>query len=110
MLDTHTVRTGHARTAQSGRAWAATGRDDRPMRLAVIGLGYLGPTRAVCMADLGHAVIGLDTDAGKVASAAGGAAPSSSQGSGRYFGRTLTLGGSCSRPHTPRWRIRRRPL
>jgi UDPglucose 6-dehydrogenase len=45
------------------------------MRLAVIGIGYLGLTHAVCMADLGHEVIGLDADAGKVASAASGVAP-----------------------------------
>ena len=34
-----------------------------PMRLTVIGTGYLGLTHAVCMADLGHDVVGLDADA-----------------------------------------------
>jgi UDPglucose 6-dehydrogenase len=46
-----------------------------PLRLSVIGIGYLGLTHAVCMADLGHEVIGLDTDAEKVARAASGEAP-----------------------------------
>ena len=45
------------------------------MRLTVIGIGYLGLTHAVCMADLGHEVIGLDADAEKVARAALGEVP-----------------------------------
>jgi UDPglucose 6-dehydrogenase len=45
------------------------------MRLTVIGIGYLGLTHAVCMADLGHEVIGLDADAERVARAASGEAP-----------------------------------
>ena len=45
------------------------------MRLTVIGIGYLGLTHAVCMADLGHEVIGLDADAEKVARAANGEVP-----------------------------------
>jgi len=46
-----------------------------PMRLTVIGTGYLGLTHAVCMAELGHEVIGLDTDAKKVAQIAAGETP-----------------------------------
>jgi UDPglucose 6-dehydrogenase len=45
------------------------------MRLTVIGMGYLGLTHAVCMAKLGHDVIGLDADAGKISQAASGEAP-----------------------------------
>jgi UDPglucose 6-dehydrogenase len=45
------------------------------MRLTVIGLGYLGLTHAVCMADLGHEVMGLDADKEKVDRAAGGEVP-----------------------------------
>jgi UDPglucose 6-dehydrogenase len=45
------------------------------MRLTVIGIGYLGLTHAVCMADLGHEVIGLDADAARVARAANGEMP-----------------------------------
>ena len=45
------------------------------MRLTVIGIGYLGLTHAVCMADLGHEVTGLDSDAEKVARAASGEVP-----------------------------------
>jgi UDPglucose 6-dehydrogenase len=45
------------------------------MRLTVIGTGYLGLTHAICMADLGHEVIGLDADVKKVAQAASGEVP-----------------------------------
>ena len=45
------------------------------VRLTVVGLGYLGLTHAVCMADVGHMVLGLDADAAKVAQAAAGELP-----------------------------------
>jgi UDPglucose 6-dehydrogenase len=45
------------------------------MRLTVIGIGYLGLTHAVCMAALGHDVIGIDVDADKVARAGKGEVP-----------------------------------
>jgi UDPglucose 6-dehydrogenase len=45
------------------------------MRLTVIGLGYLGLTHAVCMADLGHDVLAIDVDPSRVARAATGEAP-----------------------------------
>src|SRR3954464_2344305 len=38
---------------------------ERP-RLTVIGTGYLGATHAVCMAELGFEVLGLDVDQRKV--------------------------------------------
>ena len=34
--------------------------------IAVFGTGYLGATHAACMAELGHDVLGVDVDAGKV--------------------------------------------
>ncbi|MBM3689470.1 MAG: UDP-glucose/GDP-mannose dehydrogenase family protein [Actinobacteria bacterium] len=45
------------------------------MRLSVVGTGYLGATHAACMADLGHEVIGLDSDPTKVAALAEGRVP-----------------------------------
>jgi UDPglucose 6-dehydrogenase len=44
-------------------------------RLSVIGTGYLGATHAVCMAELGYDVIGLDVDPGKVARLSAGEVP-----------------------------------
>src|SRR4029079_18328106 len=36
-------------------------------RIAVFGTGYLGATHAACMAEIGHDVLGVDVDAGKLA-------------------------------------------
>src|ERR1700754_4194780 len=44
-------------------------------RIAVFGTGYLGATHAVCMAELGHDVLGVDIDAGKLAKLGAGEAP-----------------------------------
>ena len=48
------------------------GRNGQGLRISVIGTGYLGLTHAVCMADLGHEVLAIDVDAGKIAKAARG--------------------------------------
>ncbi|WP_069385822.1 UDP-glucose dehydrogenase family protein [Cellulosimicrobium cellulans] len=45
------------------------------MRISVIGCGYLGAVHAACMATLGHDVVGVDVDAGKVDALAHGRAP-----------------------------------
>jgi UDPglucose 6-dehydrogenase len=45
------------------------------LRLTVIGIGYLGLTHAVCLADLGHDVLAIDVDEEKVAKAARAEAP-----------------------------------
>lgn len=45
------------------------------MRCAVFGTGYLGATHAAGMAELGHEVIGVDIDDGKVAKLASGEIP-----------------------------------
>jgi UDPglucose 6-dehydrogenase len=45
------------------------------MRISVIGTGYLGAVHAACMADIGHEVLGVDTDAQKIAALQDGHAP-----------------------------------
>lgn len=45
------------------------------MRCTVFGTGYLGATHAAGMAELGHDVLGVDVDAGKVAKLSGGDVP-----------------------------------
>src|SRR5205807_755090 len=35
-------------------------------KVAVVGAGYVGITTAVCLAELGHEVVGLDIDEGRV--------------------------------------------
>ena len=44
-------------------------------RVTVIGIGYLGLTHAVCLADLGHEVLAIDVDEDKIAKAANGETP-----------------------------------
>lgn len=45
------------------------------MRCTVFGTGYLGATHAVGMAELGHEVIGVDVDPGKIAKLSAGEIP-----------------------------------
>ncbi len=45
------------------------------MRITVVGVGYLGATHAACMARLGHDVVGLDVDPGRLAALAAGNLP-----------------------------------
>ncbi|MFZ0325281.1 MAG: UDP-glucose/GDP-mannose dehydrogenase family protein [Actinomycetes bacterium] len=46
-----------------------------PLRISVLGTGYLGATHAAGLAELGHEVIGVDVDAEKVARLAAGRIP-----------------------------------
>ena len=45
------------------------------MRISIIGTGHLGAVHAACMAELGHEVLGVDTDTDKIAALAEGRAP-----------------------------------
>jgi UDPglucose 6-dehydrogenase len=45
------------------------------VRMAVLGTGYLGTTHAACMAELGHKVLGVDVDSGKLAKLEAGEIP-----------------------------------
>lgn len=45
------------------------------MRISVIGTGYLGAVHAACMAELGHDVLGVDSDEQKIKLLSSGTAP-----------------------------------
>jgi UDPglucose 6-dehydrogenase len=45
------------------------------MRISIIGYGYLGAVHAVCMAKLGHDIVGIDADAWEVGELRAGRAP-----------------------------------
>jgi UDPglucose 6-dehydrogenase len=45
------------------------------MRISVVGTGHLGAVHAACLAELGHDVLGVDTDAATIAALAEGRAP-----------------------------------
>ena len=61
-------------------------------RLTVIGTGYLGATHAVCMAELGFEVLGLDVDAAKVDRLNGGEVPFFEPGLPELLRKTLDTG------------------
>src|SRR5579863_7408079 len=46
-----------------------------PIRVAVLGVGYLGATHAVCLAEMGFEVLGLDTNETQVKALAAGSLP-----------------------------------
>ncbi|MEX5632059.1 UDP-glucose dehydrogenase family protein [Parafrankia sp. FMc2] len=46
-----------------------------PLRISVIGTGYLGATHAICMSELGFDVVGVDVDPDKVRRLADGEVP-----------------------------------
>ena len=62
------------------------------LTISVVGTGYLGAVHAVCMADLGHTVIAIDTDADKIASLARGHAPIYEPGLDELLARVLAAG------------------
>ena len=45
------------------------------MRITVIGTGYLGAVHAACMAEIGHDVLGVDSDVAKITALGEGRAP-----------------------------------
>lgn len=62
------------------------------MRCTVFGTGYLGATHAVGMAALGHDVLGVDIDPGKVAKLAGGDIPFYEPGLRKLLNENLAAG------------------
>ncbi|NUS72396.1 MAG: UDP-glucose/GDP-mannose dehydrogenase family protein [Corynebacteriales bacterium] len=61
-------------------------------RLTVLGTGYLGTTHAICMAELGYDVLGVDCDAGKISKLDGGEVPFYEPGLAELLTRTLASG------------------
>lgn len=62
------------------------------MRCTVFGTGYLGATHAACMAELGHEVLGVDIDPGKVAKLSSGEVPFYEPGLADVLRRNLDAG------------------
>jgi UDPglucose 6-dehydrogenase len=62
------------------------------MRITVIGCGYLGATHAAAMAELGHEVLGMETDAAKRASLTAGEIPMFEPGLGDLLSRHVASG------------------
>lgn len=62
------------------------------LTISVIGTGYLGVVHAACMADLGHNVIGIDTDAAKIEALSQGRTPLYEPGLDELLERVLPTG------------------
>ncbi|OYD69867.1 UDP-glucose dehydrogenase family protein [Rhodococcus sp. OK302] len=62
------------------------------VRIAVFGLGYLGATHALCMAELGHHVVGVDVDMKKIDMLRSGELPFYEPGLGELLQRNLAAG------------------
>ena len=63
-----------------------------PLRLSVIGTGYLGATHAACMAELGFEVIGLDVDPRKIEILRSGRVPFYEPGLDEVLARNIAAG------------------
>jgi GDP-mannose 6-dehydrogenase len=62
------------------------------VRIAVFGLGYVGCVSAACLADLGHSIIGVDTDEHKVGAVNAGESPFHEPGLTNLLGRLVHSG------------------
>ena len=62
------------------------------MRISVVGCGYLGAVHAACMAQLGHEVVGYDTDAAKIEGLSKGSPTFFEPGLPELLAQTLTTG------------------
>ena len=62
------------------------------MRITVIGSGYVGLVTGACLAEMGNAVVCLDTDTGKVASLRAGGLPVHEPGLGETIARNVRAG------------------
>jgi UDPglucose 6-dehydrogenase len=79
-------------TEPSDQTGPPAGSPAAGLSLSVIGTGYLGVTHAVCMALLGHRVVGIDVDEDKIRSLASGTLPFYEPGLDQLLRRMLDRG------------------
>lgn len=70
----------------------AVADSDVPMTVAVLGMGYVGLVTAACLSHLGHRVVGIDIDSGRVASLLHGTLPFSEPGLDDMAGEQISTG------------------
>src|SRR3954454_23833797 len=66
--------------------------EEEDMKISVIGCGYLGAVHAAAMAELGHEVVGVDVDPGKVEALSAARTPFFEPGFEELLARTLGTG------------------
>ena len=62
------------------------------MRISMIGCGYLGAVHAASMAEIGHDVVGIDVDEGRISALAAGTAPFFEPGFEEVLSRNVASG------------------
>ena len=62
------------------------------MKITVIGLGYLGATHAIAMAELGHEVIGIEANPQRLSDLQNGVVPFYEPGLDEALGQVLKKG------------------
>ncbi|TCK05274.1 nucleotide sugar dehydrogenase [Phorcysia thermohydrogeniphila] len=62
------------------------------MRIAVIGLGYVGLVGAMCLASMGHEIVGVDIDEGKINKLKNGELPIYEEGLEEYYKKAVEEG------------------
>jgi UDP-glucose 6-dehydrogenase len=62
------------------------------MKVAVVGLGYVGTVTAACLAANGHQVCGVDVDAAKAGEICAGRSPVAEPGLGDLVGQAVAAG------------------
>ena len=78
------------------------------MQVAIIGLGYVGAVTAACIAQLGHQVVGVDTDEAKAQAIAAGRSPVEEPGLDDLLSAAVDAGRLANgRPRNGRSRVRR---
>ncbi len=85
MLDTTT------HTALTAKRQPFAVIEERPS-ISVIGLGYVGAVSTACLANLGHQVIGVDIDPGKVSAISSGQSPIHETGLGTLLDEGVSAG------------------
>ncbi|MBE3074422.1 MAG: UDP-glucose/GDP-mannose dehydrogenase family protein [Actinobacteria bacterium] len=86
------VQKGNHERLPAERAAPGASLRDVSLTISVIGTGYLGVVHAACMADLGHAVIAVDSDSAKVESLSRGVAPMFEPGLDELLAKVLPTG------------------
>ena len=66
--------------------------ETRPLKIGVVGVGYLGAVHAACMSEVGHDVVGVDVDSVKIRGLADGRPEFFEPGLESLLGRTLSTG------------------
>ena len=78
--------------ATAGSPACAPSAAGAPLRVTVVGTGYLGAVSAACLAEVGHEVLGVDGDTSRIEALADGRAPFAEPGLSEVLARNIAAG------------------